>query len=1111
MFRKPVFWLVFVLFSGGCAWFALRYFAQAFPIVSLDLRMDRAGALTRARQLDETYRLAPAGFREVASFQREQEVQNFVELEAGGTDALRGMFTSGLYHPFKWVVRHFKEGEAREAQLWFTPRGDPYGFAVKLPEGEAGAVLAPADAQQVAERTASRDWAVELSGYRLVEKAREVRLGGRVDHTFVYERPDIRIGAGRYRLRLVVGGDRLTELRHFVQVPEAFSRRYEQMRSANTAIGAGAAIAMLVLYLVGGCAIGLFFLMRQRWILWRQPLLWGLFIALLQTLSGINSWPLRWLGYDTAVSVGGFTAQQLALLGLMFVLNTFVFSLSFMAAEGLSRRAFPHHPQLWRLWSPQVAASRGVLGRTVAAYMLVAVFFAYEVVLYFITTRYLGWWTPSDTLVDPDVLASYFPWLTSIAASSQAGFWEETLFRAVPLAGAALLGTRFGRRNWWIAAAMVLQALVFGAGHASYATQPSYARLVELVVPSFIFGALYLAFGLLPSIVMHFAYDVVWFAIPVFVSTAPGIWTDRVLLILLALVPLWVVLVSRCRARAWTEMPSTARNGAWQPAEPRPEAPPAIVPGAAVPSAHARWVLLAGTAGLVLWALLTPFHTDSPALQVSGGQAEDAARQELARRGIRLGGQWKVLRGLAATPGEAHRFVWQTSGRAAYRDLLGTYLPEPRRTVRFARFEGDVAERAEEYLVSVSGAAQVRRFKHTLPEDRPGASLAEADARALARRALGELFQADATRLYEVSAVPSKLKNRTDWLFTFSDRIKTLKQGEARIGIQVAGDEVVDGYRFVHVPEDWSRGERDRRVVPDVVEMSMRVLLVLAALAGAVAAVIRWSRRRFSVSAFLLLLAGGAVAGGANLLNQFPTLAAQFSTAQPFKLQAALFVGGGLVAAVLLAAGTALLGGFAAAWRPAAPAGAAGSPIGGLSFAAVLAGLSALLSRFGPRLAPAWSNYGPLGTWSPWLDALVEPVAGYLVQSILLLLFVIAVDRFTGGWMRRKAAGVGLFLAAGITAGGSIETLQSWLMAGVAGGVVLFLAYVHVLRIDSRAALFAVAGLQILAVVQDALSGAFPAVVPLAALRAAVILGAAWLLFRGLSPDRSACAPASQT
>lgn len=81
-----------------------------------------------------------------------------------------------------------------------------------------------------------------------------------------------------------------------------------------------------------------------------------------------------------------------------------------------------------------------------------------------------------------------------IAQSLQAGFWEECLFRAVPLAGAALLGERFGGRRgrtWALVAAFVLQALIFGAGHANYPTEPAWARVVELIVPSFMFAGLY--------------------------------------------------------------------------------------------------------------------------------------------------------------------------------------------------------------------------------------------------------------------------------------------------------------------------------------------------------------------------------------------------------------------------------------------------------------------------------------------------------------------------------------------------------------------------------------------------------------------------------------------
>ena len=94
-----------------------------------------------------------------------------------------------------------------------------------------------------------------------------------------------------------------------------------------------------------------------------------------------------------------------------------------------------------------------------------------------------------------------------------------------------------------------MQAIIFGAGHAPYPNQPSFARPVELIIPSIGFGLLYLYFGLLPGIVLHFTFDVVWFALPIFIATAPGIWFQQFMVVALTLVPLWIVLWRRDAGR----------------------------------------------------------------------------------------------------------------------------------------------------------------------------------------------------------------------------------------------------------------------------------------------------------------------------------------------------------------------------------------------------------------------------------------------------------------------------------------------------------------------------------------------------------------------------------
>ena len=1097
MFRRPFFWVAFVVLAAVSLGFGVRYFSHAFPIVSLEITMDRASALARSRDLASRYGFGPSGYEQAASFRGDQPVQNFVELEAGGTSAFRDMFVSGRYQPFRWYVRHFCEGQALETRIYFTPRGEPYGFSVKLPEKEAGAALETGQAQAIAERSAG-DWNVALARYTLVETSRDVRPGGRVDHTFVYERPDVRIGEGRYRLRLVVGGDRLTTLEHFVKVPEAFQRRFEEMRSANSAVSLISVVGLMAVYLPGCCGVGLFLLGRQRWILWRAPIAWGVFVAFLQLLAAWNQWRLTWLDYDTALSSGGFIAQQVGLQLLIFVGNAFLFSISFMAAESLTRRAFPRHLQLWRLWSRGVAASKTMLGWTVAGYTLVAVFFGYEVLLYFVATRGLGWWMPSDTLVQPDVLAAYLPWFSAIAISTQAGFWEEAMFRAVPLASAALLGQRYGRRAWWIAGAMLLQAVVFGAGHAGYANQPSYARLAELVVPSFMFGGLYLAFGLWPAVVLHFAYDVVWFALPLFVSSAPGAWVDRLMVMLLVLVPLWVVIGARRRTGAWTEVSDADRNGAWQPPPKVETVIPERAQATAIHPLVVRGLPIAGVAGLALWVAFTVFTPDSPPLDLSRAHAEQRARQALAERGVTLDQRWRTLPRVDGGPAEPDTFVWRTAGRDAYGRLLGEYLAAPRFAVRFARFTGDVAERAEEYLVIVGTGGRVR-VRHQLAEDAAMASVAEADARQMAHQTLRDRYGLDPGALKEVAAIPSTLKNRTDWVFRFSVPVQPpLPTGEARAAVEIAGNQVADAYRFVHVPEEWARQERDRRAIPGVISLACIAILALSAVAGVVMAVVSWIRRRFSVMTLLvvapLLFVGNVLAR----LNELPSVVAAFSTAQPYDLQLLIAGVGLLIGLALLSLSVGLLGGYVTRTAGDVRPDPAVRWLLGVSVGGLAAGLGASLSRLSPAMSPAWADYSALAAYVPWAAPPLGAVPQYLMVTVVSWFLMGVVTGVTAGWTRRKAAGAAIIMLLGLALVGmrGIDTLSQWAVGGVMTGAFGLGAYVFVLRAAPGVLPIVVATLMALASIKAAMSGAYPGVMAPSFVRVVVLCACGWLVIR---------------
>jgi hypothetical protein len=1073
--ERPIVWIALALISIASALFAWRYFPGAFPIVSLDLRMDRPAALASARALAAERRVGPADFREAASFSLDDAVQTFVELEGGGKPAFTALVADRWFSPYHWHVRHFKEREKHESTFTFAADGTPNGFVEHLREDAPGASLSADAARTIAETTATGTWAVNLSPFRAVEQSEERQPGGRLDHTFVYERQDSTLGEGRYRLRLVVSGDALTELTCFIKIPDAFSRRYDEMRSLNNAIGVGGSLAFLVVYGVGGIAFGLFVLARDRWVIWRQPITWGVAVALAQAAAMINEWPLAWMQYDTALSTNSFVAQQIGLVLLQLGVGAVLFSLSFMAAESLSRRAFPDHPQFWRVWNRQNGASAPILGRTVAGYLLVPAFIAYDVALYYFATKWFGWWTPSEALFNPDVLAAYVPWFSAIAKSFQAGFWEEALFRAVPIAGAALIGDRLGQRRLCIVIAFVVQAAIFGAGHAPYPTQPAYARPVELVLPSIGFGLLYLVFGLLPGIILHFAFDAFWFSMPLFASSAAGIGVQQVLVVAMIFVPLWVVLARRMRSRG--AVADVERNGSWRPeaAAPAERAVEPVVPGE-IQAAHVRWILVIGAIAAIVWIVViwrSPVQREE--LEAARADAARAAREALAS--AKLGPGWRFHPAVStadATGGPSHRFVWETGGRSLYDSLLGTYLDRPGWEVLVRTFEGDVAERAESWTVHLDAKGAVERIGHELPESRPAPSLDAAAARQAARRALKEKFSIDEASLEEVSATPSKLPARTDWVITFKDRSKTLPRGEARLAVRLAGDEVAGARRFIFIPEEWERTARNAQTVSSILNGGGLLLGGAMVLAGAIAAIVSWSRRRFAVRVFLAAFATVLVCTAIRFVNAFPGTLPALSTSQPLQLQLAVLLGSSTVGITLQAAALALIAGAAPVWLPAHRNNAAVSLRIGLAvgmIASAIRAVSALTSG-----GPLWPSYAGANSFVPFAGAAIAPLVTLITRTAIITLIVFAANRLSAGWTRRRAlTGVLLVVVGGVLGTtASPLNLPLWIASAIVLGLLLTAIYVVVLRYDISGIPIAIAVMTTMGTLREGLLRAYP-------------------------------------
>jgi hypothetical protein len=1108
--RKPAFWIVFALLSaiaGACAW---RYFPQALPLINLDVTMSREDALKRAADIADRLQLVAPDAREAALFSHDGATQNFVELEAGGKPAFTRLLAGDVYAPYRWDVRLFHPGETAEARVSFKPDGTPYAFSRKLPETEAGAALDTAAARAIAEKSARDDWQVDFSRYKLIDHSQTERPSHRIDHSFTYERTDEKLGDGRVRMQLVVSGDALTGLTPYVYVPEAFTRRYQEMRSANDTIANVATLSVGVLYMLGGCILGVLWLMRQRRLLWKPALVAGLIVAGINGLALLANAPQSWFSYDTAQSTTVFWGRQVGLALLVTVGGGLGLALVFMAAESLSRLAFPNQPQLWRLWSNAAAPTRAVLGRTLGGYLAVPIELGVIAVFYFVTNRYFGWWQPSELLTDPNILGSAVPALSPIGMALQAGFMEECLFRAVPLSLAALIGARFGCRRLLIGVALVLQALIFASAHANYPGFPAYSRLVELAGPAFVWGLIFLRFGLLTTVILHALFDLTLMSIPVWLVGGSAGHVNQTLVAAAALVPLAIVLMRRAAAGAWLAFPAALTNGAWMPGKPPPKTVTSSVrAGAGVWSVRVQRALpLLALLGLVAIVVAHGRHADAPPLLIGRGEAEASADAALAARGVKLGPEWHRYAVTRTAPEDAsqwlgHAFVWREGGHDAYRKLVGNWLAPPYWEVRYARFDdGDVVDRAEEWRVIVDNEGKVRSLRHQLPEQRPGAKLTRDEARKLAEDELRRTFGLDPSQLREVEAREDAQPARVDWQFTYADpRVEVGKGGEARAVVLIEGDEVAGSGRYVFVPEAWQRAERERASRLSIAKIVVVLLFSLVGLGAIIWASVAWTRDHFDRRVFWVVTIVSLGAGIVGAIDQWPSLAFGLKTTEPVLRQVALASASTLFAAVLAALLAGMLSGVAAyAARMHLEPGldTAALWIRGVEIGLFTLGVEALVAALSPQLVPVWPSYGVEQAAIPWLARaasivnVVTPMAGAIVAFRWL-------DRLSAGWTRRRLLCVLLLmLAEGAVAAMHATQWPEIVAAGVIGGAVSAFLFAFLVRFDLRVvpALIAVYGAA--SAVTEAMQKGTGQGWMLAGIAVALTLGISWIATRYL-------------
>jgi hypothetical protein len=568
MTKRTIFWAVFALSALFCAIYAINNFSQAHPFLNVDVTMNRQQAKEAASEFARDRQRGPDQYRQAVSIETDKDFQNWVELKAGGIAAFNTILSNKTYEPYTWNVRHYEEGGQHDLLVRYTLDGKFYGFFERLPTDAENANMDAESARIHAEQELVAQWGIALAEYEITEQTTDSIPSGRRYHTIIYTKSGISAGDATNCLRVTVSGSVLTEVTHFVGIPESFKTYYENLSAPNMQLFFIALALAVLLYLIGGCIIGVYVLRKSGWFIWRDPLVLGILVSLSMGLDYFNHWPTLWMSYgelyDPQLSLNNFRIGLILKMAPRLLIMGTLFSLTFMAAESLTRKAFPQHIRLWDIWTPAVAGSRRVLELTVGAFLFPAIYFAVYLKLSLLGSQSLGWWIPSE--VEPEILATVFPWASTIITGVQSGFWEECMFRAIPIAGCVLLGQKYASRRTGLVVGIILQTFIFCAIHANYPQSPAYARLVvELLIPTIYLAFIYMYFGLLPAILLHCVSNIIWNSMPFFSATEAGGFLDFVRVCIIAGLPFWIIIRAKIANKERAELKGEHYNYSWTP------------------------------------------------------------------------------------------------------------------------------------------------------------------------------------------------------------------------------------------------------------------------------------------------------------------------------------------------------------------------------------------------------------------------------------------------------------------------------------------------------------------------------------------------------------------
>ena len=497
-------WLLFILIAVLCfgLWLKLEYPRFAF----INLSIDRKEALSRAQSYLNSLGVNTKEYSRAVVFHTDDWSDRYLQ-KTLGLKSEEEFIQQYDYELFSWRVRFFKELQKEEYVVRVSPKsGNVISFKHLIEDIESRDTIEKENARAKAQEFLKNIYGLNLNEYEFHEEQIR-RYDRRIDFSFSWERKGVYIpwkkeeGGAKLLIGATISGNEVREFyKSILDIPEKFQRYIE-----NQIVFGEYLYSFYFLLFILLVAWSIFVVVkRKHTLVIRLCKKWYLYLAIFFFIINIvyvvnNIQNIR-ISYPTSSHLASFIGLYLVKLLINIIFLTVIFIMPGLAGESLRSEALPDNKYSSFLhYIKSTFCSRGITQSIMLGYVLFFIILGFQATIFYFGQRYLGVWR--EWLKLTQLSSAYIPFLSAFIIGSSASLSEEVVFRlfGISLAKKYLKSTML---------AVVLISLIWGFGHSEYAIFPVWFRGIEVSSIGFLFGFIFIRYGLIPLIVAHYLFDV---------------------------------------------------------------------------------------------------------------------------------------------------------------------------------------------------------------------------------------------------------------------------------------------------------------------------------------------------------------------------------------------------------------------------------------------------------------------------------------------------------------------------------------------------------------------------------------------------------------------------